>query len=259
MRALTVEGQRVVGAEADGLSVRADAVIAADGPGSVAWAALGVPYRRGINLAVGITAYHEGVHFGDAAATTEHYFEDGLLCGYGWSFPAVDGVSNIGVYQRADRFGQDERTLKAWLGQFIAAHPERFADSRQVGRTRQWALPVMSRPWPPAGPGVLACGDAAWAIDPLSGEGIFQALHTGRLAGQTVARALGRGGVDASVARRYQLRCAASLGTTAVTRLVLQEAMDRVVAGGWYQRRWVQEALRRGYGSQAFEVSKRMG
>jgi len=258
VRALTVHEGRVVGVQADGMSLSSDAVIAADGPGSVACAALGVAYRRGRNLAVGITAYHTGITFGDAAETTEHYFEDGLLCGYGWSFPAVDGEANIGIYQRADRFAAHSDSLPVLLDRFIAAHPERFAKSRAVGRTRQWALPVMARPWPPAGPGVLTCGDAAWAIDPLSGEGIFQALHTGVLAGQTVVRALHAGGLSAAFARGYQLRCGATLGSTALTRLALQEAMDKVVTRGWYQHGWVQEALRRGYGSQAFEVSKAM-
>lgn len=258
VRRLDTVAGRVVAAEADGARFDADAVIAADGPGSVAWAALGQPYRRGANLAVGITAYHEGIDFSGAPDTTEHYFEDGLLAGYGWIFPEVDGESNVGVYQRADRFNDRGAKLPALLEQFIAAHPERFAKSRAIRRTRQWALPVMARPWPPAGPGVLACGDAAYAIDPLSGEGIFQALHTGTLAGQTVVAAAKRHGLDARLARRYQARVAATLGPTALTRLALQEAMDRVVTGGWYRKRWMQQALRRGYGSQAFEVSKRM-
>jgi len=258
VRRLATHGDRVVGAIFDDGRFEADAVIAADGPGSVAWAALGQPYRRGANLAVGITAYYEGIDFSGAPDTTEHYFEDGLLAGYGWIFPEVEGEANIGVYQRADRFNDRGAKLPALLEQFIAAHPERFASAKATGRTRQWALPVMSKPWPPAGPGVLACGDAAYAIDPLSGEGIFQALHTGTLAGQTVVTAAKRRGLTAALARRYQARVAATLGPTALTRLALQEAMDRVVSRGWYRHRLMQQALRRGYGSQAFEVSKRM-
>src|SRR5690606_9526161 len=194
VRRLTRDGERIVGAEADGLRVRAEAVIAADGPGSLAWAALGVPYRRGPELAVAITAYHEGVTFGDAVATSEHYFERELPCGYGWIFPAVEGRANLGVYQRADRFHAHGRSLTELLERFVAAHPERLAASRRVGRARSWALPMMTRPWPPAAPGLLACGDAAWAIDPLSGEGIFQALWSGMKAGRRVAEALRRGG-----------------------------------------------------------------
>lgn len=252
VRRLRMAGDRVVGAEADGLSIDADVVIAADGPGSLAWAALGIPYRRGRQLALAITAYHEGVEYGADAGTNEHYFEPELPCGYGWVFPPVEGRANVGVYQRADRFETHDRSLSQLLERFVAAHPERFAGSRRVGRTRTWALPIMTRPWPPAGPGLLACGDAAWAIDPLSGEGIFQALWSGALAGRRVAAALGRGGagrgVDRAVALRYRLECVAGLGVTALGRQAIQQAMDPLVEHEWYRRPWVRRVLRGGYG-----------
>src|SRR5690606_28051441 len=56
IRALLRSGDRVVGATGDRHRFVADAVIAADGPGSVAWAALKVPYPRGRHLALAITA-----------------------------------------------------------------------------------------------------------------------------------------------------------------------------------------------------------
>jgi len=258
VRRLRTEGGWVTGAEADGLSIEAEAVIAADGPGSLAWGALGIPYRRGARLAVAITAYHEGVGFGGIAATNEHYFDAELSCGYGWIFPAVDGVCNLGVYQRADRFDAHGRSLPELLERFVAAHPERLAGSRRVGRTRVWALPLMTRPWPPAGPGLLACGDAAYTVDPLAGEGIYQALHGGVLAGRTVAAALRRGGVDRRVALRYRLELVATLGVASLGRLAIQQAMDPLVERGWYRRPWVRRLLRAGYGSEAFEVSKRL-
>jgi len=258
VRELCVDDGRIVGARSDHQTFTADAVVAADGPGSLAWTALGIPYRRGPQLAVAITAYHEGVDFGPHPATNEHYFETELPCGYGWIFPSVEGRANLGVYQRADHFKAHARTLPQLLERFVARHPERLASSRRIGRARSWALPIMTRPWPPAGPGVLACGDAAWAIDPLSGEGIFQALESGARAGRTVARALAHRGVDQRVATRYRLECVAALGITAVTRLGIQQAMKPLIEHGWYRNRWVQALLRRGYGSEAFEVSKQL-
>ncbi len=258
VRELCVDDGRVVGARSDDQTFTADAVVAADGPGSLAWAALGIPYRRGAQLAVAITAYHEGVDFGRDAATNEHYFETELPCGYGWIFPAVEGRANLGVYQRADHFKTHSHTLPQLLERFVARHPERLASSRRIGRPRSWALPIMTRPWPPAGPGVLACGDAAWAIDPLSGEGIFQALESGTRAGRTAIRALAHHGIDRRVATRYRLECVAALGLTAITRRGIQQAMTPLVEHGWYRNRWVRTLLRRGYGSEAFEVSKQL-
>jgi flavin-dependent dehydrogenase len=47
-----------------------------------------------------------------------------------------------------------------------------------------------------SGPGWIACGDAAMCFDPVSGQGIFSALHSGFTAGTAIAAALG-GGSDA--------------------------------------------------------------
>lgn len=42
----------------------------------------------------------------------------------------------------------------------------------------------------PAGPGWFACGDAAGCFDPLSSQGLFNALYTGLVTGQAADRAL---------------------------------------------------------------------
>ncbi len=260
VRALRVDGGRIVGVElADDTTIDAGTVIAADGPGSLAWQALGIPYRRGRSLAVAITGYYEDVSHGDAAAVTEHYFESDLACGYGWIFPSVDGESNVGVYQRADHYHAHGRPLRQMLDTFVSRHADRLGAAKRIGRTRTWALPLAVRPTPPSGAGVLACGDAGWFIDPLSGEGIWQALHTGRLAGKTAARSVARGGVDRTTARRYQLQCARDVGLGSIVRLGVQEAITKVVDWELYRNRWVDTLLRRGYGSDRFEVSKRVG
>jgi geranylgeranyl reductase family protein len=258
VRQLLVEDDRVVGAQADEGTWRARTVIAADGPGSVGWAALGAPYKRGVHLGVAVTAYYEGIDFGAADGITEHYFEHGLRCGYGWVFPPVEGLANVGIYQRQDRYGASEATLVGALEDFVQRHPERFEGARPRGRTRSWALPLASQMRPPGGPGVLLVGDAAYSIDPLSGEGIWQALFTGCEAGTIAADSLARGGVDRRAVRRYQLRWARELGVTSLTRLAVQEGMTALVETGAYRWSFIQRALARGYRSERLEVSKRL-
>jgi geranylgeranyl reductase family protein len=257
VRRLVSRGGRIVGVETDGATLTATAIVAADGPGSVAWAALGKPYQRGRSLAVAITGYYEGVCWDDAPGVAEHYFEPGLQAGYGWVFPDVDGRANVGVYQRSDRFHAHGRSLKDLLASFLARHPERLRSARRVGRTRSWALPLSVRVIPPGAPGLLVCGDAGYFVDPLSGEGIFQALHTGVLAGRAAASAVATGSLDRKIVRRYQRRCARDIGLPSLARLGVQEAMTRVVDHGLYRARWVDALLRRGYGSDRLEVSKR--
>lgn len=256
VRRLLVEGGQIVGAASDDHEWRAPITIAADGPGSLAWAALGLNYQRGRQLAVACTAYCEGVEFGDDAGVSEHYFEIDLPCGYGWAFPPVDGLANIGVYQRADHFERGGHKLPKLLDHFIARHPERFAAARIDGKVRVWSLPLAVTPKPPAGPGVLACGDAGRFIDPLSGEGIWQALHTGRLAGQHAVAALSHG-LDARAVRAYQRACERAIIWPSMLRLGVQEAMRTLVSTGAYRRPLIKRALAWGYEGDALEITKR--
>jgi geranylgeranyl reductase family protein len=254
VRSLVIERGLVVGARSDKETWRGAAVIAADGPGSLSWAVLGLPYRRGRHLAVAITAYYEGID----VDTAEHYFEHDLESGYGWIFPAVDGVANVGVYQRADAFGRDARTLPRWLEAFIGRHPERFDRARRVGRPRAWALPLAVQLRPPGGSGLLVCGDAAYSVDPLSGEGIWQALWSGEEAAKVIVAALGERGLDRRSVQRYQRRWARAIGVGSLLRFGVQEAMNQAVARGLYRRSWFRRLLQRGYRTDAFEVSKKL-
>ncbi len=257
VRQLDLEGGRIVGARSDDESWRAPIVIAADGPGSLAWKALGLQYDRGWHLAVAITAYYEGVDDSDAPGVSEHYFETDLPCGYGWAFPPVEGLANVGVYQRQDHFKRGGRKLPEMLDRWVERHPERFRNARIHGKARVWSLPIAVGTRPPAGPGVLACGDAGRFIDPLSGEGIWQALHTGTLAADHALRALAGSGLDAREARAYQRDCEHSVVWPSVARLGTQEAMRLLVSSGVYRRGIVRRALAWGYGSDALEITKR--
>lgn len=259
VRQLIVRDGRTLGAQCGREQLLADAVIAADGPGSVGWAALGQPYERGRCLAVAITAYYEGVRFDPGPATTEHYFERDLRSGYAWVFPEVNGQANIGVYQRSDAFAEGSRTLREWLDVFVSRHRERFEGAACVGRPRVWALPLASRSRRPGGPGLLLCGDAAYSIDPLSGEGLWQALFTGRQAASATLRALDAGGVGAVTVRRYQATWMRHLGATSRARLWVQQGMDSVLKRRIDQNPWFQKLLTRGYRSDALEVSKKVG
>lgn len=268
--ATLVEGQAIRGVEhlgpdrllvsGPGFSGHARAVIAADGPGSIAWTALGVPYPRGARLAVAATVYLRGVapHTPECA---EHYFERDLPCGYGWLFPPVDGVANVGVYQRSDHYQRSGAHIRAALQAFLARHPDRFAAAEPAAPVRTWALPLALRPWPlGGGPGLLVCGDANHAIDPLSGEGIWQALKTGTLAAEHTAAALARGGaVDAAAVRGYRLACARAIAWPSLVKAGIQEGMRILVDRGWDRKPAIQRALQWGYGSGRGEFSKAIG
>ncbi len=278
IRQITKDGERISGAEgrdASGGTFRwnADVVIGADGPGSVAWAALGLkaPGRHGMGVAV--TEYYEDMVPAEDPGHSEHYFDRELPRGYGWIFPPVAGVANIGVYQPASRYKKGGEKLGSALDDFLSRHKERFAGARRVGKRRSWSLPLATFHQPPAAAGLLTCGDAARLIDPLTGEGIWQALHSGMLAGAAAAQSLGAGmpsghggmpsghggGFGAREARAYRRACGRQITWPSAARVGVQGAMHWLVAAKLYRSPAVRSLLRWGYAGGISEVTKSVG
>lgn len=248
VRELLRERGVVIGAAAGERRWRASVVIAADGPASIAWSALGLEKPREQQLAVAATTYMRGVTMAEMGCS-EHYFERALPNGYGWVFPAIDGWSNVGVYQREDSFHAGGRRLRDLLAEFIARHPERFA-SATAGEVHAWPLPLRRTPRAPAGcPGLLLAGDAARLVDPLSGEGIWQALRSGQITGEVAAASLAREGrVGAAALGRLRRRVSLELGLPCWLKGQIQDAMRVIVEHGLARHTALSWALQRGYG-----------
>ena len=184
----------------DGTRVAARFIIAADGVYSGVRKALGInpPRYRGDWHA--FRGYRTAPK--TAARTLWVWFEPDLLPGYAWSFPLGDGRVNFGFgVPRApgDTLAGSE-IAGIWNG--LAERPhirEVLGASTAEGPSRAWPIPARLGEIEFARGRALLVGDAAAAADPLTGEGIGQALQMGRMA----ARAIARGGPPHSVAARY--------------------------------------------------------
>lgn len=192
----------------DGDVVRARFVVAADGVYSTVRKALGIgPHRyrgdwhafRGYLRASGAAARDMWV-----------WFEPDLLPGYAWSFPLGDGRVNVGFgVPRHHHHREADEGTGTLAGREIAAIWAGLTERRHIasvlgshepdGPTRAWPIPARLGELELARGRTLLCGDAAAAADPLTGEGIGQALQMGRMA----ATAIARGGPPHSVTARY--------------------------------------------------------
>jgi geranylgeranyl reductase family protein len=170
------------------------------------------------------------------------WFEPDLLPGYAWSFPLPDGRANVGFgIQRSDlhRYGRLDRVQAmkdAWPELLARPHIRDVLgpDARPEAPHRAWPIPARVEAATLSAGRALFAGDAACATDPLTGEGIAQALATGILA----ARAIDRGGPDdpRAVAVIYR----AAVGDT----LFADHRMSRVLVRVVRHNRGTRSALR---------------
>jgi menaquinone-9 beta-reductase len=132
-------------------------------------------------------------------------FERDLLPGYAWVFPLPGGRANVGYgVLRAD--GRTGRELKELWPRLLARPIVRDIlgpRAEPAESVRAWPIPTRYSPARLThGPRVFFAGDAAGVVDPMTGEGIAQAIETGMLAADAIAfgrdypklvhRALGR-------------------------------------------------------------------
>lgn len=225
VRALQVLADRVV---LDG-RYSARVVIGADGANSTVRRLLGAPRSPDRAVAIAVRGYAPTVVDADALVIA---FAPGRRPAYAWSFPvhgppprdegAVRIAANVG-FGVFDRGGGSRMELLAALERLLPGHPP------DPATVRGHRLPLSTGPrWHPDGR-VLLTGDAAALVNPLTGEGIYDAVASGALAGRAALR-----GAGAGAAHRVAIR--ATFGrhhrhTALLARLVTRPRMlDAAVA-----------------------------
>jgi geranylgeranyl reductase family protein len=173
----------------DGSSVSAAYVVAADGMWSPMRKLLGTAVPGYLGEWHAFRQYFDDV--GPLARDLWVWFEPDLLPGYAWSFPLPGGGANVGFgIQRGAKIATKE--MKALWPELLARpHIARVLGPDAVAADRHQAWPIPARVGEIAlsAGRVLWAGDAAAVTDPMTGEGIGQALLTGRLAGEAIAAA----------------------------------------------------------------------
>jgi flavin-dependent dehydrogenase len=235
----------------DGTAITAHHIVAADGMWSPVRKAVALSSPGYLGEWSAFRQYATGVT-GPAADRLYVWFDADLLPGYAWSFPLPAGRVNLGFgLLRAD--GKSGREAKEiWAAILDRPHVrEALGDGATLeGRHKAWPIPARIDTAVLQHGRVLFVGDAAAATDVLTGEGIGQALLTGRLAAEAIVATPGPGaGAAYERAVRRELfadhRMSASLGRVLARRRGANGALAVVAhSGAWGRRnfaRWMFE------------------
>ena len=127
----------------------------------------------------------------------ELHYVSTVTPGYFWIFPLDDGFANVGIGMLLSTMKKKHVNLTEALDVTIRDpfFAPRFADATPAEKPVGWHLPVGSMHRSCCGPGYLLVGDAAGLIDPFTGEGIANAMYSGRVAAEAAAAALEMGDV----------------------------------------------------------------
>ena len=170
---------------------RAPVVIAADGANSRTRSLLGEPRAPDHHAAFAVRGYVKAPH--DAL---EIRWERRLYPAYSWLFPVGDGRVNVGFGCLHSQLRDPRPKVELWSALREAVGLEIPEESLRAHR-----LPFTTAKLSRSSGSVLFAGDAAGMINPLSGEGIYYALATGRMAASAATLSAGN-----SVAYEHAVR-----------------------------------------------------
>lgn len=168
-------------------------LIGADGANSVVARVLQHRQINAHHYCAGLRRYYENVSgFTPGKPYIELHFMNQLLPGYFWIFPLPGNRANVGLGMLSSAINRKKVNLKTELDRIISSHPAiapRFSDATALEPVRGFGLPIGSKRRNLSGDHYLLLGDAAGLIDPFSGEGIGNAIRSGRVAAAHILQA----------------------------------------------------------------------
>ncbi|MDN7025132.1 NAD(P)/FAD-dependent oxidoreductase [Methanoculleus sp. FWC-SCC1] len=180
------------------VDVRADVVVAADGVESkfARWAGLDTTVPLGDMMSC---AQYLMTDIPIDAESTDFYLgRDIAPEGYLWVFPKGDRTANVGI-GISGRQSRDGSRARHYLDRFVA---ENFPDGKVIEHIVGGVSVCKPLPCTVAD-GLMIAGDAARVVDPITGGGIFNAMFTGRMAGQVASECISAGDCSAGALMKY--------------------------------------------------------
>ncbi|MEE4256884.1 MAG: NAD(P)/FAD-dependent oxidoreductase [Bacteroidales bacterium] len=173
------------------------------------------PKSSNAKTALAVRTYYKGVSGLHPQNFIELYFLEDLLPGYFWLFPLPGGMVNAGVGIRKDVVLRKKINISAILVDIINSHPmlaPRFKNAEQHGKPAAHPLPLGFPRFRISGDGYMLAGDAAHLVDPLTGEGVGNALYSGYIAAEQAIDCLDHKRFDDAFMKAYDKRIKRVLG-----------------------------------------------
>lgn len=184
--------------------IRAKIILAADGSLSIVAKKFSLDKNPAEHHIMALRQYYKNVD--GMTDRIEIHLIKSLLPGYFWIFPLPGNEANIGLGMITKDMQNKKINLKEAMLKEIKENPlftSRFRNAEPVEDVKGWTLPIASHHRKCYGNGFLLLGDAASLIDPLSGEGVGNAMISSKVAAEVAVAALDEGDFSESFLKRY--------------------------------------------------------
>ncbi len=215
--------------------IKAQLVVGADGAHSI----LAKLVRREVDkkhYSGGLRQYWENVEGFDEGNPIELHFYKNTLPGYFWIFPMAKNKANVGIGIKSDVISKKRINLKQVMDDLIKNHPmvaPRFKNATPLEEPKGFGLPLGSKKIKLSGNRFILLGDAASLIDPFTGEGIGNAMLSGRIASEHIEQALKEKKFDPMFNKQYDEAVYKKLGGELNTSYRLQKMLGKPWLFNW--------------------------
>lgn len=185
-----VVGVKGIGPDKKEKEFKGKVIVGADGAYSTLVRKLNVEKHDDNHMCTATRAYFKNVE-GLTDNIEIHFIKD-LMPGYFWVFPIDGKNANVGLGMVVKDLKKKNYDLRKKTIEVINQHPlfkERFKNAKLEDNVMTWQLPFGSKQQQVHGNGFVLVGDAAALIDPFSGEGVGNALLSGKIASKNILNA----------------------------------------------------------------------
>ncbi|MFZ4546749.1 MAG: geranylgeranyl reductase family protein [Bacteroidales bacterium] len=207
----------------NGVEFEGSIIVGADGANSMVARQMDLNRIGREHQAVGLTAYYSGLKPLNDKNPIEIYFLKDILPGYLWIFHHADGKANIGVGMLASAISEKNIEFKRKFEELLSTEPlkTRLANAVREGNVKGHTLPLGFDNRQISGHRFLLTGDAAALIDPLTGEGVGNAIRSGRVAAEHI--------IECFKADTFSLQFNKAYDAEIYRRLLPEYKMNRVI------------------------------
>ena len=181
-------------------------IIAATGSNSSISKTLGSIDKEDRHLAVGIRGYFKGIQCEDNIA--ELLLDKSFFPGGVYLIPLPDGIFNVNLVIRKDILLKKKLGLRQYFDYLLEHNnllKEKFSNAVQVGEFEGNALFLGTKKRRLSGDGYMLAGDAGGLINLITGNGIPQAMISGKMAALKAIACLEKNDLSAAFMHSYDI------------------------------------------------------